>query len=269
MPVYWFALSQADTIDTSNAILIFIILHLLVYPASNGYNSYMDQDEGSIGGIESPLPVKKELFYVTVLLDIIAVILSSFINLQIGVAVILYITASRLYSYRRVRLKKHPFIGYLTVVICQGALVYYIVSLSLNESQTFDKIWLPATISSLLIAGTYPLTQIYQHEQDLQDNVKTISYVLGIKATFVFCAIILLAAVLLLIIHFVNSGQVQAVMVYLVCMLPVLVYFTRWFLKVDKDIRQANFKNLMTMNYVASVCSNIAFIAVWLLKNYE
>jgi hypothetical protein len=33
---------------------IFIILHLLVYPASNGYNSYMDRDETPIGGLKNP-----------------------------------------------------------------------------------------------------------------------------------------------------------------------------------------------------------------------
>ena len=39
MPVYWFALSQVVEKDWTRAILIFVILHLLVYPASNGYNS--------------------------------------------------------------------------------------------------------------------------------------------------------------------------------------------------------------------------------------
>ena len=42
---------------------------------------------------------------------------------------------------------------------------------------------------SLQIAGVYPLTQIYQHEQDLADGVTTISYKLGYKGTFIFSAI--------------------------------------------------------------------------------
>src|SRR5215203_4561914 len=36
LPVYLFALSQAPTIDLKNAVLSFFILHLLVYPSSNG-----------------------------------------------------------------------------------------------------------------------------------------------------------------------------------------------------------------------------------------
>ena len=49
--------------DIANAALIFVILHILVYPASNGYNSYMDRDEGSIGGLKNPLITRPAAFY--------------------------------------------------------------------------------------------------------------------------------------------------------------------------------------------------------------
>lgn len=267
MPVYWFALSQAKSIDILNAVLIFFILHLLVYPASNGYNSYMDEDKGSIGGIENPLPVNKELLYLSIIFDVAAILLSIIISLKVAIAVFIYIMASRLYSYRGVRLKKYPFLGYLTVVICQGALVYYTVSIAIHSSVTLSDVWFPASITSLLIAGTYPLTQVYQHEQDLADGVITLSYKLGVKATFLFSGLLLLVAVLLLTVYFVNTEQLTALIIYFITMIPVLIYFTKWFLKVDKDVSQANFKNLMTMNYVASVCSSVAFIAILVMKN--
>jgi 1,4-dihydroxy-2-naphthoate octaprenyltransferase len=38
-----------------------------------------------------------------------------------------YILASRAYSYRGIRLKKYPFAGWLTVITCQGALVFFLV----------------------------------------------------------------------------------------------------------------------------------------------
>ncbi|MFI5187293.1 MAG: prenyltransferase, partial [Chitinophagales bacterium] len=45
LPVFLFALSQLNTINWQNAAIVFFILHVLVYPASNGYNSYMDRDQ--------------------------------------------------------------------------------------------------------------------------------------------------------------------------------------------------------------------------------
>ncbi len=127
MPVYWFAVSQTPSIHIPDAVLIFFILHLLVYPASNGYNSYMDRDTESIGGIKSPLQPTKQLYYVSVFLDISAVILSYFISIYFVMGIIAYILASRAYSFRGIRLKKYPVVGYLTVVILPGGVTFFFV----------------------------------------------------------------------------------------------------------------------------------------------
>jgi 1,4-dihydroxy-2-naphthoate octaprenyltransferase len=64
-PIYFFALAQVPHINWFNAVLIFFIIHFLIYPASNGYNSYMDRDTESIGGLEKPPPPSRQLFWVT------------------------------------------------------------------------------------------------------------------------------------------------------------------------------------------------------------
>ncbi|TAG12463.1 MAG: prenyltransferase, partial [Sphingobacteriia bacterium] len=124
MPVFWFALSLQSTIYWPTVLLLFVVLHLLVYPSSNGYNSYMDRDETSIGGIEKPPPPEKELWMVTIVMDVLAILLASFISFTVAGLLLVYIIFSRLYSYRGVRLKKYPIIGYLTVVLNQGLLVF-------------------------------------------------------------------------------------------------------------------------------------------------
>src|SRR5688572_18110570 len=99
MPVYWFALSQVAEINVQHAILIFIILHLLVYPASNGYNSFMDRDTESIGGIKNPQQPTRQLYYFTLLLDGTSLILSLLISPYFFGGILLFIAASRAYSY--------------------------------------------------------------------------------------------------------------------------------------------------------------------------
>src|SRR6478752_5566387 len=127
MPVYWFALSQVVRPNGARALLIFIILHFLIYPSSNGFNSYMDRDEGSIGGLKSPLQPTRQLFYVSLVMDVLALILGFFISKYFVLAAFIYILASRAYSARSVRLKKYPVTGFLTVIVCQGALVFFMV----------------------------------------------------------------------------------------------------------------------------------------------
>ena len=72
MPIYWFALSQVVKPDAGRALLIFFILHILIYPSSNGFNSYMDRDEGSIGGIKTPLQPTRQLLYMSLAMDVLA-----------------------------------------------------------------------------------------------------------------------------------------------------------------------------------------------------
>ncbi|MCC6286272.1 MAG: UbiA prenyltransferase family protein [Chitinophagaceae bacterium] len=269
MPVYWFALSQLVEINIMHSIAIFIILHLLVYPASNGYNSYMDRDTESIGGVENPLQPTSQLFYTTMLLDAVAVIASFFISVYFAIGIIAYILASKAYSYRGIRLKKYPFAGYLTVIFFQGAVTFWLVYHGCSANKTLFVPVIPMIVASLLIGGFYPLTQIYQHEADVKDNVRTISYTLGYKGTFLYCGFVYTLAFLLLAWYFFYSLQNTAFYIFTICMSPVIIYFLMWAIRVWHNNSNANYRNTMRMNIIASVCTNIAFIIIFLNHYFE
>lgn len=265
MPVYWFALSQVVDKDWPRALLIFFILHILVYPASNGYNSYMDKDTSPIGGLEHPPAPTRQLFIVTVIMDILALSLGLFISTWFTAGLAVYILASRAYSYRGIRLKRLPVTGYLTVIICQGALVFFLVYHGSSVNRDLHVPPEAMIISSLLIGGFYPLTQIYQHEADRKDGIKTISMLLGLRSNFIFTGIIYTIAMFLMAWYFLSTLQINEFQVLATCMLPILVYFFIWAVKVWRDPAQANFTNTMRMNLLASICTNAGFIAVLIM----
>ena len=266
MPVYWFALSQTQHINTLHAILIFIILHLLIYPASNGYNSYMDRDTESVGGIKTPQQPTIQLFYTTIFLDTIAIIVGFYISLYFAIGIIAYILASRAYSYRGIRLKQYPVIGFITVIIFQGAVTFFLVMHGSSSNKTLAAPILPIVTASLLVGGFYPLTQIYQHKQDAADGVQTLSLLLGYKGTFIFTAIIYFFAVLTLGLHLISAQQLHSFLIIQLFFLPVLVYFFWWFRQVSVKHTAANFVNTMRMTLLASVCTNAAFITLFLIE---
>jgi 1,4-dihydroxy-2-naphthoate octaprenyltransferase len=266
MPVYWFALGQVVRPDAGRAILIFIILHILIYPSSNGYNSYMDRDEGSIGGVKSPLPPSRQLLYMSLAMDSLALILGFFISLYFVLAAFIYIMASRAYSARSVRLKKYPITGFLTVVICQGALVFFMVYHGSHPRLSLHVPTLGMISASLLIGGFYPLTQIYQHTADARDGVRTISALLGLKGTFIFCGIVYGIAFAILAFFFLSSLERKEFLVFTTTMLPVLVYFIIWATQVWKNPAMADYRHTMRMNSIASLCSSVGFILVFLIQ---
>ena len=269
MPVYWFAFSQVPVINWKNAILIFVILHLLVYPASNGYNSFMDRDNSPIGGVKNPMEPTHQLFSATVFLDVIALALSFSISLVFAVGILFYILASKAYSYRKIRLKKSPIIGYLTVIIFQGAVTFFLVFHGSSSNLSLHAPVFGMMASSLLIGGFYPLTQIYQHEEDRKDGVITLSYLLGYRGTFIFTGIVYAFGFIVLAWYFFLNSQLVNFVILQVLLLPVILYFLFWFQRVMKDNSEANFKNTMRMNILASVCSNFGFITILILKLIE
>jgi 1,4-dihydroxy-2-naphthoate polyprenyltransferase len=266
MPVYWFAISQVVNPNLARSLLIFIILHLLIYPSSNGFNSYMDRDEGSIGGLKSPLLPTRQLFYASILMDVLAILLGLIISLYFTIAVVLYILASRAYSARSIRLKKYPLTGYAIVIICQGALVFFMVYHGVHPLLSTRVPLLGMICASLLIGGFYPLTQIYQHMADAKDGVKTISAALGIRGTFKFCGVLYGITFFLLGYFFLISLEIKEFLILSTCMLPILVYFIKWAVQVWRNPSLADFKHTMRMNIIASCFTSVGFILVFLMQ---
>lgn len=269
-PIYLFALGQVPEIRWDKAALIFVILHFLVYPASNGYNSYMDRDTESIGGLEKPPLPSRELFHLTIGLDILAIALGFFISPLFGMLMPLYIGASKAYSYRGIRLKKYPVIGYLTVILFQGAFTFWLVYYGSSVAPDAGEVpWQGMLTCAFLVGGFYPLTQIFQHRQDLEDGVVTISYKLGYTGTFVFCAIIYLCAFAIMAQFFIQTGQAVKLWLVSIFFLPIIVYFTWWFAQVRKDVSHASFRKTMTMNWLAAICTNTVFIILLIWRGFE
>jgi 1,4-dihydroxy-2-naphthoate octaprenyltransferase len=222
----------------------------------------MDRDEESIGGIREPLQPTKQLFWISVMMDIVAVALSFVVSMWFVIGIVAYILASRAYSYRGIRLKKYPLAGYLTVMIFQGAVTFFLVYHGSSEEKTFAVPGFGLLVSSLLIGGFYPLTQIYQHEADRRDGVITLSCLLGYKGTFIFTAIIYMLAMGTLFYYFSIRSEENKFLIIATAMLPILVYFFTWATKVWKDNSAADYSHTMRMNIIASVCTNLAFLII-------
>jgi 1,4-dihydroxy-2-naphthoate octaprenyltransferase len=259
-----FALSQAEFINWPHTLIAFFILHLLIYPSSNGYNSHQDRDEGSIGGLKHPPKVSENLFYATLLLDVTGILFALIVSVWFSFFVLLYVLISRAYSYRNLRLKKYAVIGFLTVFLFQGAFTFLMVFSALTNFSidTFFSVnnLICMSIASLFIGSVYPLTQIYQHQADKKDGVTTISYKLGYVGTFFFSAFMFSIATILLLNYFEMKHQRIAFALFFIMMLPVILKLLSWFWQVRKNNSNANFENTMSMNFLASTCMNIYFV---------
>ena len=264
LPVFLFAISQGSQLDIPKTILVFIILHIIIYPSSNGYNSYIDQDTESIGGLEKPPIPPRLLFYVTWIMDAIGVVMSFLvINVTFGTMVLGYVLASRAYSSKTIRLKQYPIISFLIVFLFQGGYTFIMVlagSTSMGILNILDTpLVMAALVSSLMIGGGYPLTQIYQHDADAENGDKTLSMLLNLKGTFLFSILLFVLAAILLFVYFIGQQNISHFLMFQLFITPLLVWFIVWMRRVWKNSEQANFKNTMTMNNISALCLNLFY----------
>src|SRR5262249_24076102 len=134
LPVYLFAVCISPNVSGENLLWSFVIIHLLLYPASNGYNSYFDKDEKSIGGLKNPPPVKKDLYYTSLIMDGAAIVLALvFVSKEFAVMLLIYGLASKAYSHPSIRLKKYAIAGWLTVVFFQGIFTFAMSYIGINK----------------------------------------------------------------------------------------------------------------------------------------
>jgi len=267
-PVYLFALSQTAGVPLSKALLVFFIWHFLAFPASNGYNSYFDKDEESIGLLEKPPKVDISLYYFSLLIEALAFGLGLLVSWYFAVAVLIYGVMSKLYSHPATRLKKYPIISFLTVFFFQGAFIYWSTWLAFADANPF-KAWgiqtiLAGAICSCLIGASYPLTQVYQHTEDSRRGDRTLSLLLGYKGSFIFSGTLFAAGLALMYKFWKNDGDFGNFYLFLIVTAPIFIFFNWWFYKVGKDTANANFKNAMRMNFLSAACMITYFaILVW------
>jgi len=228
----------------------------------------MDRDETPIGGLKKPMQPTRQLYRISLLMDVIALVISLIISKVLALGILFYIIASRAYSYRRIRLKQYPITGFLTVFIFQGAVIFFIVYYACGITNPGSVPIIPCLVSSLLIGALYPLTQIYQHEADKKDGVTTISYIVGKRGSFVLSGLLFFSATALLYYYFAEINELNSFFFFLIFTAPVVLFFCYWMIQVWHNAASANFKNSLIMNIVAMVCTSGYFTFLIFAKTF-
>jgi len=176
------------------------VFHVLFYGGSTSFNSYYDQDEGPIGGLWNPPRPTRTLLYFSLAIQAIGMILVAwFINVPLLIVALVMFALSTAYSHPAVRLKAHPLASLLTVSVGQGAggtLAGWLCGTSDWTTLLSWKALAGVVVASLITTGFYPLTQLYQRDEDERRGDVTFAVRWG-ERCFPFAITCMLAAALL------------------------------------------------------------------------
>lgn len=268
LPVFLFSLAISPNLSDGPLLWTFVSIHLFLYPASNGYNSYFDKDEKSIGGLQNPPPVKKGLYFLSLAFDAIAIGLGVvFVNVTFACMLFIYGLVSKAYSHPAIRLKRYPITGWVVAGLFQGLFTFAMCYVGINNygvGNIINKaVLIPGALATVMLWANYPMTQIYQHDEDARRGDLTLSRMLGIKGTFYFVS----ATFTVVTIGFVLYLQTFALKyagVFMVALFPVVAYFFYWFFQTIQNEKKADYKHTMWLNMISSTCLNFFFIYFFL-----
>lgn len=265
MPVFIFALALTPNLRADRLLIVFVSLHLFLYPSSNGYNSYFDKDEKSIGGLRNPPKVTKGLYFLSLMFFVISLLLGLLINWHFSIMLLVYSLVSMAYSHPSIRIKKYPYFSWMIAGFFQGCFTFGMAYAGLSgfgwDVFTKSHVLIPGLLTSLMLWGSYPLTQVYQHDEDAKRGDITLSLKLGKKGTFVFSSIWFLVTGLCFSWFFLDRNQESGFFGFLLAMLPVVLYFLIWFSFVRRDEEKyTNYTWAMWMNRISAIALNIFFI---------
>ena len=273
MPVFFFSLALTPNLNEFRLLLVFLGLHLFLYPSSNGYNSYFDRDEESIGGLKHPPKVTKDLYWLAQAFFLISLLLGAWISWAFAGMILIYGLVSMAYSHPSVRIKKYPFASWFIAGFFQGYFTFAMAYAGLSDLGwdvlIRPHVLIPGLLTSLMLWGNYPLTQVYQHGEDSRRGDRTLSLVLGIKGTFFFSSILFGITGLAFAWYFFDRNQTDTLWVYLGAMAPIVVYFFIWFgfVKTNPE-KYASYSWAMGMNSISALALN-AFFIYYFLENTQ
>lgn len=265
LPIFLFALAiTPKSINWIDALVLFVCWHFFIYPASNGFNSYFDKDKESIAGIKYPPKVTKELYYFSIALDGIGILLALCIHLTTAISMLIYGLISKAYSHPLIRLKKRPVVSWIIVSVFQGYFVFLVTYWAIHDIPisrlTTSMIQIPALLTTMMLMSAYPITQVYQHKEDRERGDFTLSLRLGVLGTFHFTALGFVITALGYVSYFFYYHDSQTMLLYLILMIPLLIYYIFWYQKVIKSIDLADFEHTMKLNRLSALCLNAFFL---------
>lgn len=162
----------AGEMDTMNYTLQFLNVHVLLFGGATAYNSWWDKDEGPIGGLRNPPKMTRWMHPASLVLMAAGLTLSIGTGWLYGGIYLVSLVLFWLYSTPLARWKGDPHLSIFTIAISTGFNSVLLGTLAAGGAIS-GSILLAAAGAALILVSMYPVSQIFQMEEDRKRNDDT------------------------------------------------------------------------------------------------
>lgn len=252
--------------NTASFILQFFNVHLLLFGGATAYNSYWDKDVGPIGGLQNPPPMTQWMWLGALLLQMIGLMIaipqgSLYLSIY-ALSILLF----WLYSTPLARWKSRPIKSLVAIGLSTGCNAVLLGYLAAGNMELNFFVLMAAFGVAMMLLSLYPLSQVYQLDEDLRRGDQTFAAQYGKAGVNRFFDWAFFTGLLLVALAIASSYTGLAVIFGIIGVATGLI--VRWKLQ-GLTIRKEDYKLVMRIKYGTSMAFVIFLVTVLFLKHTQ
>ncbi|MEX0722585.1 MAG: UbiA family prenyltransferase [Gracilimonas sp.] len=161
--------------------LQFLNVHLLLFGGATAYNSWWDKDEGPIGGLKSPPHMNRWMWPVSMLMQYAGLIWAISIGWNYAIIYAISMLFFWLYSTPLARWKGKPLLSLVAIGVSTGTNSFLLGFLSAGGHPITFLEDIIALGVALILLSLYPVSQVFQTEEDSKRGDQTFAVKFGLK----------------------------------------------------------------------------------------
>ncbi|PWN08265.1 hypothetical protein DDZ15_00120 [Rhodohalobacter mucosus] len=188
---------MAGSMDSGQYWVQFLNVHVLLYGGATAFNSWWDKDEGPIGGLKNPPAMSKWMHPVSIIFMLAGLAWALVIGWWYAAVFAISLALFWLYSTPAARWKGHPLLSMVAIGISTG-LNSVLLGVLAAGGEITATVALAALGASLILLSLYPVSQIFQIEEDIRRGDRTFAAVYGLSGVKKFYSVSYFGGLLLL-----------------------------------------------------------------------
>ncbi|NGP89973.1 UbiA family prenyltransferase [Aliifodinibius halophilus] len=242
----------------------FFNVHLLLFGGATAYNSYWDKDEGPIGGLANPPKMERWMWGASIALQLAGLFLAIpaggiFIAVY-GISMLFF----WLYSTPLARWKSRPIKSLIAIGISTGFNSVLLGYLAAGNGELAPFVLIAALGVTLMLLSLYPISQIYQQEEDRNRGDQTFAIQYGRSGVLHFFEGAFFSGLLLV------TGVFYGIYLNLAISFGIIgVCIGLWVrFRIKKlSAKKDDYKRVMQLKYSTSIGFVIFLLCILLLKH--
>lgn len=256
---YFFGGLMADQMQFTQFWMQFLNVHILLYGGATAFNSWWDKDEGPIGGLKHPPKMSPWMRDISLLFMFAGWIWAFTVGwsyfLVYGISLVLF----WLYSTPLARWKGHPIFSLIAIGISTGLNSVFLGFWAAGGA--FSPVILLSGIgASMILLSLYPVSQIYQSDEDSGRGDTTFYIRFGLDGVQKFFLYLYLVGLYLLCLGMYTIYKIPAIILFVLGLISFVI-MQNFIFKLEGNEKE--YHSVMNIKFFAS----LSFVIFLLISN--